>query len=355
MLASLILGLVLTAPQSPAEPLPNPLELNEEMRQFLDKNVERILPPLERLQALDAAVFRDNALNFSYLDETRTAAETFTSHNGNCLSFTLMFIAMARYVGLDARFREVDIAPTFSMTGKYSTLHQHLNAAVLLPMGIYVMDVFPGVNRIEIGGRLVTDGRGLAHFYNNKAVDELGKGNLQVAESYLKTALERDPTTAGAWVNMGVVQMQAGRLQEAERSYLKALESDKHDMAAIGNLSILLQRVGRNREAGRYRAKAKAMWDKNPYRFFFLGMQAYEAGRFEESIENYRRALKLKSKEHNFYFAMARAYIQLSRPEEAMKNLALAVKYAPNPTHRDRYNQKLELLKSQARAVAVGS
>jgi tetratricopeptide (TPR) repeat protein len=349
MLASLLFAIVLSTAQGAAEPLPNPLELNAEMRRFLDKNVDRNLPPLGRLQALDIAVFRDNALGFSYRDETRTAAETFTSHNGNCLSFTLMFIAMARYVGLDARFREVDIAPTFSMTGKYSTLHQHLNAAVVMTAGFYVMDVFPGVNRVEIGGRLVTDARGLAHYYNNKAVDELGKGNIQGAESYLKAALESDPTTASALVNSGVIKMQEGRVQEAEGYYRKALESDKHDAAAMGNLVILLEHAGRLREANRYRAKAKAVWEKNPYRFFGLGMAAFEAGRYEESIQNYKRALKLKDKEHNFYFAMARSYLRLSQNEEAMKNLVLAAKYAPDSSKKDRYNQKLELLKSLAR------
>ena len=351
MLACLLVTLVLMQPQDTALSVSDPLALSAEMREFLDKNIDRFLPALERLQALDDVVFRNNALNFKYAEETRTASETFANRNGNCLSFTLLFIAMARYLDLDARFREVEIAPTFSMTGKYSTLQQHLNAAVLFAEGMYVMDVFPGVNRIEIGGRIVTDERGLAHFYNNVAVNELGKGNLEAAEFYLKKALDSDPTTPSVWVNTGVVKMQAGRLQEAEKCYRNALQSDPHDGAAIGNLVIALRHEGKHREADRYAKKAKALWDKNPYRFFILGMKAYEEGKYAESLENYKRALKLKNREHNFYFGMARAYARLSQPEAAMKNLELAVKYAPDSTNRDRYNQKLELLRAQARVV----
>ncbi len=355
MLSSLILTLALLQSQDAAPPITSPLAITPEMREFLVKNIDRTLPPLERLKALDEVVFRNNALNFKYAEQSRTASETFNNRNGNCLSFTLLFIAMARELGLDARFREVEIAPTFSMTGKYSTLHQHINAAVLFAEGMYVMDVFPGVNRIAIGGRLVSDQRGLAHFYNNMAVEELGKGNLAGAESLLKTALESDPTAPSVWVNTGVVKLQAGRFQEAEKCYRTAMQADPHDLAAIGNLVIVLRHEGKNKEADKYARKAKALWDKNPYRFFAIGMKAYDEGKYAESLENYKRALKLKNKEHNFYFAMARAYVRLSRHEEARKNLELAVKYAPGSSDRARYSQKLELLKSQLRVANTGS
>jgi len=345
MLASLIVTVaMLQAPLGTTSSVPNPLALSQEMREFLDKNVDRKLPPMDRLRALDEVVFRNNALNFKYADQSRTAAETFSHRDGNCLSFTLLFIAMARYLDLDVKFREVDIAPTFSMVGKFSTLHQHINAAVLFPTGMYVMDVFPGVNRIEMGGRIVSDQRGFAHFYNNIAVDELGKGNLPATESYLKTALEIDPTAPSVWVNTGVVKMQAGDFQEAEKCYRNALQTDSHDMAAIGNLVIVLRKEGRQNEADRYARKAKALWDKNPYRFFLQGMKAYEEGKYQDSLENYKRALKLKDKEHNFYFAMARTYVRLNQPEAAMKSLQQAVRYAPDSSDRDRYNQKLQLL-----------
>jgi transglutaminase-like putative cysteine protease len=88
ILASLTLSLSLVHPIQDTPPaVPNPMDLNLEMKQFLDKKVDRGLMPMERLQALVSAVFQDSELKFTYAPETRTAIETFTHRNGNCLSF----------------------------------------------------------------------------------------------------------------------------------------------------------------------------------------------------------------------------------------------------------------------------
>ena len=153
MLACLLLSLSLAHPIGAALQTDlNPLDLNLEMKQFLDKKVDRGLPPMERLQSLVSAVFRDSELSFTYAPETRSAIETFTNRNGNCLSFTLLFISMARYLNLDAKFREVEIAPIWTKTGDFVNLSQHLNAAIFIGGQAYAIDVFPGVNPIEIGG-----------------------------------------------------------------------------------------------------------------------------------------------------------------------------------------------------------
>jgi transglutaminase-like putative cysteine protease len=103
MFAHLLLSLMLL--QSSQIPMPldqNPMTLSEEMKQFLDRRVDRNLPQMERLQALVSAVFHSKELSFSYVPATRTAIETYQTRGGNCLSFTLLFISMARYVNLDA-------------------------------------------------------------------------------------------------------------------------------------------------------------------------------------------------------------------------------------------------------------
>ena len=90
----LLAGIVLSAPQTAGPPAAaNLLELTPEIRSFVDQKVDRTLLPMPRLEALVTAVFQDSALGFGYAPETRSAAETFTSRSGNCLSFTILFIA----------------------------------------------------------------------------------------------------------------------------------------------------------------------------------------------------------------------------------------------------------------------
>jgi Flp pilus assembly protein TadD len=344
MLASLVLAVAMI--QGSALPSTEPLEMTADMRAFVEKKVDRGLPQLERLKALDMAIFQDRELQFNYSVETRTASETFYARNGNCLSFTLLFIAMARYLGLDVRFREAEIAPAFSLSGSYPTLILHVNAAIIIGGSAYIVDVFPGVNRTEIGGRVVPDERGFAHFYNNRGVAELAKENMAGAELYFRRALEIDPTTAFIWINLGVVKVHDAEYLEAEKFYRKALEMDPGDPVAISNLAVVCEKTGRLKEAQRYQAKVKSIQGRNPYYHYILGIRSYETGDYAQSIAHYRKAIKLKSTDHNFYFALARACLQLSRPEEARDNLRLAIKYAVDPTRRQRYSQKLEYLMS---------
>jgi len=346
MYSCLLIGWLLVQPQVSFNPsAPNPLDISPEIRSYLDNKVHRNDAPMLRLQELVSTVFQDRDLNFTYSLETRNAIETFSARNGNCLSFTILFIAMARHVGLDARFREVEIAPTWSKNGQFVNLNLHVNAGVFIDGLAYAIDVFPVINRIEIGARPVPDERGLAHYYNNLGANELGKGNLDGAELWLRKALEVDPTTVGVWINLGAAQSQARQLKEAEKCYRKALELEPGNQAAMGNLAGLYELTGRSQEAKRLQAKIKQFREKNPYHHFNLGQQAYADGRYEESLVHYKKALKLKAREHNFHFAMARSFSQLGKVLEAENSLQLAVKYAADPANKARYAEKLELLK----------
>ncbi len=328
-----------------ALPEQGPMYIGPEIKQFLDQKVDRSLPELERLQALVAAVFHSSDLRFVYAPETRTAEETFKERSGNCLSFAILFISMARYLNLDARFREVEIAPVWTKSGDFVNLSQHVNSAVFVGGRAYAVDVFPGVNPIEIGGQVVPDARGLAHYYNNKGVDELSKGNAPAAEIYFKQALAADPTTVSVWINYGAARLHVGDLKEAEKYFRKALELKPNSPAAMSNLANVCESTGRLKEAQRYREKVREFREKNPYHHYNLGLEAFEAGRYQEAVDQYRKAIHLKGAEHNFYFALARAYGMLGQKDAAVSNLQLAEKFASDAANKRRYAEKLDLLK----------
>ena len=354
MLAGMLLCLYLVCPAADdAFQNASPLDLSPEMKQFLDEKIERGLPPMQRLQSLVAMVFQSNELHFSYAPISRTAIETFTNRNGNCMSFTLLVISMARYLNLDARFREVEVPPVFAKSGAFVKVSQHLDAAVLIDGHAYAVDLFPEILPIEMGGRIVSDQRGLAHFFNNKGVDELGNGNYALAESFINKAIDTDPTAVGAWINRGAARAQMGKLDEAERYYRKALELEPKNLAAVTNLANICERTGRIKESLSLQKKAKEFREKNPYYHFNLGLQAYQQNNFEEALAHFKRAIKLKPKDHIFYFAVATAYGRIGQNEQMMAKLQLAEKYATDPDSKLRYSQKLELLKKM-RAQGTG-
>ena len=79
------------------------MALSDEMRAFVDEHVGRRAGDPVKLKQLSDAVFSTSIFGLEYDDATRTAAETFRVRSGNCLSFTFMFVALARGGAVDAR------------------------------------------------------------------------------------------------------------------------------------------------------------------------------------------------------------------------------------------------------------
>ena len=72
---------------------------------------------------------------------TLTAAETFESRVGNCLSQTNLFVASARYVGLDAVYEVAQLRPTWDHAGQAILRYEHIVASgILRGSGAYVFD-----------------------------------------------------------------------------------------------------------------------------------------------------------------------------------------------------------------------
>ena len=101
MVVALWLALCLyQAGNAPPPPDENPFAVNDAMKEFLDRNIDRSADTLQQLRTLVHMVFEQNALHFKYQPVTRTAIGTFENHGGNCVSFTFLLIAMARYLGI---------------------------------------------------------------------------------------------------------------------------------------------------------------------------------------------------------------------------------------------------------------
>jgi Flp pilus assembly protein TadD len=347
MLASVFLGLLLACPAPDISSIrENPLAMDPAMKQFVAEKVGFGLLPIQRLQSLVAEIFQNKELNFSYASISRSASETFKYRNGNCLSFTLLFISMARYLGLDARFCEVNISPEFTKRGDSVILIKHLKPVVFIMGEAYAIDIFPTIVPLGMDGQIVSDERGLAHFFSNKGVVELGNKNHELADLYFTKALELDPKTVGAWINMGTAQFQTGNLEESERCYKKALALSPKNPAAMSNLANIFEITGRNKESFNLKKMVQQFREKNPYYHFDLGLQASKQGNYEEALDHFKRAAQLNSRDHTFYFEIARMYARIGKKKQMMSNLQLAVKYASEPDNKLRYEQKLEALRN---------
>ena len=108
-----LLGEAAASVELPAEDI---FGLSDEMQQFLDLYVSKRAGDDAKLRQLLRAIFHKGILGLEYDPfKTYTAGDTFYYQVGNCLSFTVMFVAMARKVGIDVYINEVDVPPIWEM------------------------------------------------------------------------------------------------------------------------------------------------------------------------------------------------------------------------------------------------
>ncbi len=348
MIAVLMLAVCLS--QGPTHsPLPdeNPLAINAEIKQFLDSRIDRATDGLAQLRQLIDLIFDRNGVHFTYQPVTRTAIGTFADHGGNCISFTYLVIAMSRYLGLDARFREVEIAPIWSEDGDVISVDGHADAVISIGGRWYFADLLPGVRELELAGHIVSDRRATAHFWSNRGVECLTAGHPSEAIECFDRALKEDTEADFVWANMGAAETVMGNYEQAKHCYQEALRINKGDMPAMTNLVSLYQRMGRIQDARRFQAKVKKFNEANPYYHYRLGLLAYQSGRYLESVAQLRTALKLKRSDHYFYRVMAQDYLQLGELQKARECVELAMKNAPDAVWKVRYNEKLHWLAAQ--------
>lgn len=325
----------------------NILDVSPEMAAFLDEHVDRDGSQNERLAQLILAVIGGDRFRLAYDGSTRTAQGTFDNRRGNCISFTNMFVAMARNVGLKASYQEVDIPPDWSMTGELFLLSKHVNALVELKNALPRVVDFNTVDYdVNSDMHVVTDQRARAHYFNNIGVEHLLAGETRLAYANLRQSLNEDETFGSAWVNLGILHRREGYPAYAEAAFLKALDYDESDLMAMSNLASLYEDQGRIKEADYYLSKVKAHRMKNPYYHYQLASTAFNEGDYKEAIGELKTAISQRSDDDRFYYLLSLSYLMSGDKKRANHWMKKAEEVAQQSESQKKYRHKLELMRN---------
>jgi Flp pilus assembly protein TadD len=349
------------------------LALNGEMKFILDDLVVGIKNPEQRLNLLMKIVL--NRVKYDTQDDkfgTKTAIETFESGTGNCLSFVNLFVSMARYVGLKSGFQDITTPPNWVKNGEALFITRHIGAFVdyIAPgQTSYRIDFADGKSVVvwdnsnkflfapsiaagmpEFNPRLVReipDNRAFAQYYNNLGSKYLAGGMGSDSYRYFVKAVKIDPELSFAWSNLGVAYSRNNQIEAAEKAYMQALainrgRDDTSAMSVMSNLAKLYKRIGNAKRAAFYENEVASFRNKNPYYHFSIGKVAYENGRYEESVKDFKEAIRKKEDEHLFHFALALSYFKLGDIDDAEKSLKKAKLYVWDTAEKDYYQQVLE-------------
>lgn len=302
---------VAPAMPAPVDPIPQSqiMALPPELRAQVDAVIRAGDPgPTQRFQRLMNFVVDDHGLGMTYQeDATYTVAQAYATRQANCLTFTLVVLALAKEAGLEAYPQEV--GETLSWREVDGTIYRdnHINAGVRIGSHRYTIDPAADLVFLPRPPVTVAHERLLAHYYNNVAVSRLQEGNLDAALRDMAVAQKLDPGYAALWSNAGVMELHAGDPRAAERDYGRALALDPRDASALFNMVQLMHRNGDRREV-EYRQRLARVEQKDPLQQFLQGLDYERAGNFPRAIASIRRAIQLKSGEHRFYAALARLY-----------------------------------------------
>lgn len=290
----------------------DPLFLSDELKEQLDSYIGYVRDDRKRVELLQNFLYDEANLGIIYsAEKTHTAMELYNARSGNCLSAMNLYVAMARHLGIEARFQRVDVQPSWDKRGGLLVLSQHINATGRFDQTIrYVADFTPEIALQQLTSKVISDTQARALYFNNLGVEALVAHNYEGAIAYFKNALFLDPANAIAWNNVGAAFNRIGDRALAQYSYRTAFELDGSSATAIANLAKFYHAQGDTRRARAYELAIERFNAMNPYYHYAQGHVAYGEGDLALARKAFERALALKEEEPDFYVALGRIYFE---------------------------------------------
>jgi Flp pilus assembly protein TadD len=317
--------------------------LDEEMAAFVAP-IKAMRDPQQKMLALIRAMEARGMFSLEYAEVTRTARSTFHERQGNCLSFTMLFVTLARAAGLRASYQSVEVPPSWTYDGQV-VIASHVNTIVRT--GLEGQETIVDFNLRPYEGkqrsRRVDDHYALSLFYTNLGAEAMLAEDYAAALLHLREAAQVHADVAGLWVNLGVLYSRHGKYEHAEAAYLRALDSNPSEPSALANLALVYDALREPELAAEYRARVQTYREQNPYYHFSAATRAFEQQQYSSALAALRKASRLKRDEHEFYELRGLVQTALGKPRDATKSF-----------ERARELQAAEALRAQAR-VAFGS
>jgi Flp pilus assembly protein TadD len=318
------------------------LGVSAEMKAFLDAHVDRSASALVKRRQLLDAIIDSGEFEVEYDTTTHTASDTFRTRRGNCLSYALMVVAMAREVGLAAGFQEVDVPPDWTLGAETVRLNRHVN--VYLALGgnkVQVVDFNVSDFRTRYRMWKIPDGLVLAHYYSNLGIDSMHAGDVASALASFRRAIVHGDPYSPAWTHIGILYTRHGLLDHAEAAHLQALLSDPQNLVAMSNLADVYGQSGDEQRASQYRRRVAEHRSQNPYHRYQLAQRAYAAHRYDEAIDHLEFAISRRPEEHRFHFLLGLAHYGKGDLRAARRSIGRAREVVSTPSLRDDYASKV--------------
>jgi Flp pilus assembly protein TadD len=285
-----------------------PFAVDDDMRAWAHERLDRFVAasPEVRLQALQNAFFDRGEFEFDYEQaRTLTASEAFAMRHGNCMSFTSLFVALSRSMGLPTFLVAVERDPAVERDDDLVVVNRHVVAGYRAPDTIRLYDFYVTSSDPYVERHVIDDLGASALFHTNIGGREIRNGHYEEAIRHLRIATVIEPDWAPAWVNLGVSWARLGRLEEAMNAYRQALLVEPGNSSALVNMAGVYRDQGLEDEA-RTAMMAAAEGSRNPFTLIAMADIEMLRGDFDSARQYLRRARWWYGRQPEVYEAMAR-------------------------------------------------
>ncbi len=330
---------------------PDMLDIDTSMQRFVEREVTDVSMSVIRFRHLLEAMSDHGYFAGTYVgDVTQTAKDTFHNKRGNCLSYTSLFIVLAREAGLNANFQIVDVPPSWDADSEYVIRSNHINAVVQgmrfdkQHANSFTVDFNKVSMEADYDREVIKDEIAISLFHANLGVQRLQEGALKEGFAFLRSSIEHAPTHQDHWINLGAFYAKQNADDLARQAYSVALQIDATNKTANGALARVYTRQGQPDLAAKHQVLARRHRINNPFYHYGLAQREYDAKRYKHSLAAIDEALRLKRRIPRFHFLRALVQHKLGAVEQANRSVRRGMQLGHPGALAPRYREELAQL-----------
>lgn len=303
----------------------------------------------QKIDTLLRQLFGRNGNEFTYIANlTLNPEEAFVSKQGNCLTFAMLFITLAREIGLNAVFNEVEVSPNWNMEGGVIIETGHINVLVKSGKQQYViewLDYYKDLSNRYI--KPISDVRALSYYFNNIGILALADHDYERSGMLLEEAIDLDPSNADAWQNYGVYWVHRNELDRAENAFLQGLKVAGKHSSIYFLLSNFYEKKGDSIRAKKYLKKGEKYAKKNPFYHYSKALGAKAKGDLKMALKHLNISIQKLPDYHLFHYEIAECYYMMGKIDSWKQEMEQAIQSTDSVETRARYRHKIREKLSQ--------
>jgi len=202
----------------PANDKLSPLSITNEMRSIVNSKFSKQRKSIA-VENLARWLMSPEGHGMQYdLNANLTPIEAFEQKRGNCLSFTMLLVNLAKVIDVELEYNDVYLPNFWGMEDEQSNivLLRHVNAIRKSFDRTQIFDL--AIEQYDYGfpQKTITEQQALAWLYSNLSIEKLNNNNLNSALHHIKKSISLFPKNSDFWVNLGVIYKKNGDFINSE-------------------------------------------------------------------------------------------------------------------------------------------